>query len=255
MFDHDIVSVRARSAGEHAGVTGTLGQAEKCEGKLLLVDDQPARRRSLHTTLFKIGLEIAEALNGEEAFALCGIFRYDAILLAIDGKGADTVGMCAGLRRLLRPRSAILAMSASEDEQSKADALDAGADDYVIPSHTRELIARVRASLRRSKVADECHHDRIAIGDIEIVPAQRLVLKANKAVPLTPKEFHLVQYLMSHAGLPLSHARLLRAVWGASPPTRWSICARMYCSCAASLRTIPVTPAICLPRAISGIGS
>src|ERR1700683_771780 len=155
MFDHDIVSARNPSAGEHAGLTGTLRQAVKCEGTLLLVDDQPARRRSLHTRLFSMGLEIAEAVSGEEAFALCRIFRYDAILLAIDGRGMDGVGMCAELCRLLRPRSAILAMGASDDEQRKADALDAGADDYVTPSHMRELIARVRAALRRSRAADE----------------------------------------------------------------------------------------------------
>ena len=78
----------------------------------------------------------------------------------------------------------------------------------------RELIARVKAALRRSRAADEWHDERIAIGDIEIFPARRVVLKANKAVHLTPKEFNLLQYLMSHAGLPLSHARLLLAVWG-----------------------------------------
>lgn len=215
MVDLDVLSARDRSVGEHKALTGMIRQAAESEGKLLLVDDQPTRRRSLHAKLFCMGLEIAEALSGEEAFALCRIFRYDAVLLAIDGRGImDGLGMSAELRRLLGPRSAILVMSPSDNEQSKIDALDAGADDYVTPSHMRELIARVRAALRRSRAADERRHERIAVGDIEIFRERRLVLKANKAVHLTPKEFNLLQCLMSHAGFPVSHARLLREVWG-----------------------------------------
>ena len=105
-------------------------------------------------------------------------------------------------------------MSVNGDEQFAVEALEAGADDFVTMSSMRELTARVRAALRRSRAAAERTHERIVIGDIEISPARRLVLKANKPVHLTPKEFELLHYLMAHAGLSMTHARLLFAVWG-----------------------------------------
>ena len=190
-----------------------MADSLKCEGKLLVVDNGDESRRSLHTTLFNMGFEIVEASSDEQALALCHIIPFDAVLLAINGQRRSRIDLCAELHRVL-PGSAILAMSANNDEQGTVEALDAGADDFVTMSSMRELTARVRAALRRSRAAAERTHERIVIGDIEISPAHRLVLKANKPVHLTPKEFDLLHYLMANAGLSMTHARLLFAVWG-----------------------------------------
>jgi two-component system KDP operon response regulator KdpE len=189
-------------------------QTSKPEGKLLVVDDDASVRRTLHTTLYGLGFDIGEASTGDEALALCRIVRYEAVLLDINMPGKSGIETCRELRRLM-PRVAILMLSVNDDHERKIEALDAGADDYVTkPFHMRELTARIRAALRRSRAAANQTEEVIAIGDVELHPARRLVLKAGEAVHLTPKEFDLLHYLMAHAGLPITHARLLHVVWG-----------------------------------------
>jgi two-component system KDP operon response regulator KdpE len=186
----------------------------KPQGKLLVVDDDPSVRRTLHTTLYSLGFDIGEAGTGDEALALCRIVRYEAVLLDINMPGKSGIETCRELRRLM-PRVAILMLSVNDDHEAKIEALDAGADDYITkPFHMRELTARIRSSLRRSRTSTTQGEERIAIGDVELHPAKRLVLKSGEAVHLTPKEFDLLHYLMSHAGLPITHARLLHVVWG-----------------------------------------
>jgi two-component system KDP operon response regulator KdpE len=100
-------------------------------------------------------------------------------------------------------------------EEDKVTALDAGADDYITkPFNIRELAARIRAAVRRSHVAKVDADAVVRIGNIELDPARRLVRKSGEPVHLTPKEFDLLRYLMAHAGLPITHLRLLHAVWG-----------------------------------------
>jgi two-component system KDP operon response regulator KdpE len=186
----------------------------KQEGKLLVVDDDASVRRTLHTTLYSLGFDIGEASTGEEAIALCRIVRYEAVLLDINMPGKDGIETCRELRRLL-PRLAILMLSVNDDHERKIEALEAGADDYVTkPFHMRELTARIRSALRRSRASATQSDELISIGDVELHPARRLVLKSGEPVHLTPKEFDLLHYLMSHAGLPITHSRLLHVVWG-----------------------------------------
>jgi two-component system KDP operon response regulator KdpE len=186
----------------------------KQEGKLLVVDDDPSVRRTLHTTLYSLGFDIGEASTGEEAIALCRIVRYEAVLLDINMPGKDGIETCRELRRLL-PRIAIIMLSVNDDHERKIEALEAGADDYVTkPFHMRELTARIRSALRRSRATSVQSDELISIGDVELHPARRLVLKSGEPVHLTPKEFDLLHYLMSHAGLPITHSRLLHVVWG-----------------------------------------
>jgi two-component system KDP operon response regulator KdpE len=110
---------------------------------------------------------------------------------------------------------AILMLTVRESEDDKVTALDAGADDYITkPFHIRELAARVRAAVRRSAASQADSDEIIQIGDIDLDPARRLVRKAGEPVHLTPKEFDLLHFLMAHAGLPITHVRLLHAVWG-----------------------------------------
>jgi two-component system, OmpR family, KDP operon response regulator KdpE len=193
---------------------GKEAPASKQEGKLLVVDDDPSVRRTLHTTLYSLGFDIGEAGTGEEAIALCRIVRYEAVLLDINMPGKDGIETCRELRRLL-PRIAIIMLSVNDDHERKIEALEAGADDYVTkPFHMRELTARIRSALRRSRASSAQTDELISIGDVELHPARRLVLKGGEPVHLTPKEFDLLHYLMSHAGLPITHSRLLHVVWG-----------------------------------------
>lgn len=185
------------------------------QGKVLIVDDEPSVRRSLHTTLFSLGFDIGEASSGDEAIELCRIVKYDAVLLDINMPGKSGIETCAELRKM-RPRLAILIVSVNDDYERRVQALEAGADDYVIkPFHMRELTARIRASLRRTRNSSPVElEDVIAAGDLRLNIGRRLVLKAGETVHLTPKEFDLLHYLMSNRGLPVTHERMLHTIWG-----------------------------------------
>jgi two-component system, OmpR family, KDP operon response regulator KdpE len=191
-------------------------QTSLSEGKVLIVDDEPSVRRTLHSTLYSLGFDIGEASSGEEAIELCRIVKYDAVLLDVNMPGKSGIETCADLRRM-RPRMAILIVSVIDDYERRIQALEAGADDYVTkPFHMRELTARIRASLRRTRATPAIEmEDVIEIGDISVNVARRLVIKGGAAVHLTPKEFDLLHYLMSNRGLPVTHERLLNTVWGA----------------------------------------
>ena len=157
------------------------------EGKLLIVDDEPAVRRALHSTLFALGFDIGEAASGEEAIALCRISKYDAVLLDINMSGKSGIETCAELRRLL-PKLAILMISVNEDEERKVQALEAGADDYVTkPFHMRELTARIRAALRRARTTSTDSDVIILIGDLTLHPTRRLVQIAGSPSISRPK--------------------------------------------------------------------
>jgi two-component system KDP operon response regulator KdpE len=195
---------------------GQAAQPEHAEGKVLITDDDVSVRRALHTTLLSLGFDIGEAASGEEAIELCRIIKYDAVLLDINMPGKSGIETCAELRKM-RPKLAILMVSVNDDYERKIKALEAGADDYVTkPFHMRELTARIRASLRRTRATSAVdNEDVITIGDMNLKPARRLVQKAGVTIHLTPKEFDLLHYLMANRGLPITHARLLSAVWGA----------------------------------------
>ena len=183
-------------------------------GKLLIVDDEPAVRWALNRTLRAMGFEISEASNGDQALALVRTVRLDAVLLDINMPGMGGVDACREIRRIM-PLVGILMLTVKDSEADKIRALDAGADDYVTkPFNVRELAARIRAVIRRSQTLHTSVSTPINIGEIELDPARRLVRKAGETIRLTPKEFDLLHYLMSHAGLSLTHARLLAAVWG-----------------------------------------
>jgi two-component system, OmpR family, KDP operon response regulator KdpE len=183
-------------------------------GKLLIVDDEPAVRWALHRTLRVMGFDISEAANGEQALALLRTVRFDAVLLDIAMPGMDGVRACREIRKLM-PLVGILMVTVKDSEAEKIEALDAGADDYVTkPFNVRELAARIRATVRRSQTSQAFATAAIHIGEVELDPARRAVRKAGEGIHLTPKEFDLLHYLMSHAGLSLTHSRLLAAVWG-----------------------------------------
>jgi two-component system KDP operon response regulator KdpE len=194
---------------------GTKPLANRQEGRLLIVADDPPARRTLHAVLHGLGFDIGEAGTGEEAIALCHIVRYEAVLLDLNIPGGKrAIDACRELRRML-PRAAILMLSVNGDPERKIEGLEAGADDYVTkPFHMQELTARIRSALRCLRASSTQTDEPIAIADIELHPARRLVLKAGEPVHLTPKEFDLLHYLMAHPGLPIARSRLLQVVWG-----------------------------------------
>jgi two-component system KDP operon response regulator KdpE len=184
------------------------------QGKVLIVDDESSIRRALHNTLQAMGFLVDEASTGEAALLLVRKSEYDVVLLDINMPGMGGIQACREIRKSL-PQLGILMLTVRDGEDDKVTALDAGADDYITkPFNIRELAARVRAAVRRASAAHFDHEAVIRIGDIEIDPARRLVRKAGAPVHLTPKEFDLLYYLMAHAGLPMTHLRLLHAVWG-----------------------------------------
>lgn len=182
-------------------------------GNVLIVDDERSIRLSLKTILGNFGFDIVEAARGEEALALVRTEPFDAVLLDINMPGIGGIEVCR-LMRKSSPRLPIVMLTVQGGEDRKVEALNAGADDYITkPFQLRELTARLRAAVRRNRVADD-EDAAILIGDIRLDPARHLVEKQGHSVHLTPKQFDLLHYLMAHAGRPIPHAKLLRSVWG-----------------------------------------
>jgi two-component system KDP operon response regulator KdpE len=162
-----------------------------------------------------MSFEIVEAESGEQALALVRAVRFDVVLLDIGMPGMNGIETCRKIRNLM-PLLGIVMLTVKNREEDKIQALDAGADDYITkPFHLGELAARLRAAVRRARAFEVDEAAAIKIGEIELDPARRLVKRAGTEIHLTPKEFELLYFLMSHAGLPLPHARILAAVWGA----------------------------------------
>jgi two-component system KDP operon response regulator KdpE len=182
--------------------------------RLLIVDDEPALRKALNTSLSSIGFTIAEARNGEEALAALRRNPADLVLLDINMPGMGGIEVC----RRMRSASAqigIVMVTVRESEEDKVEALEAGADDFVTkPYRLRELIARLRAVLRRSTSRSQPPDKILRVGALEIDLERRLVTKHGTEIRFSPTEFELLAYLVQHQGAPVLHSRLLQAVWG-----------------------------------------
>ena len=183
--------------------------------RILVVDDESAIRRALRPPRVELGFQGAEASRGEEALQLLRSSTFDAVLLDVNMPG---IGGVETLRRIraIAPRLPILMLTVRDKEEEKVEALDLGADDYVTkPFSTRELIARVRAAIRRVKAPARAEDAPIEIGEIRLEPVKRSVTKRGQPVHLTRKEFDILHCLMIRAGRVVTYARLLTAVWGA----------------------------------------
>jgi two-component system KDP operon response regulator KdpE len=183
--------------------------------RILVVDDESAIRRALRPPLVELGFQVAEASRGEEALQLLRASVFDAVLLDVNMPG---IGGVETLRRIrtFAPRLPILMLTVRDKEEEKVEALDLGADDYVTkPFSTKELIARVRAAIRRVKSPIRAEDAPIEIGEIRLEPVKRNVTKRGQPLHLTRKEFDILHCLMIRAGRVVTYARLLSAVWGA----------------------------------------
>ena len=139
---------------------------------------------------------------------------YDLVLMDLNMPGIGGVDACRRIRREF-PQISILVVTVRDSEEDKIEALDAGADDYITrPFQIGELTARIRAVLRRSRTPAPAVEETVQVGIFELHPARRLLKKRGEEIRLTPTEFDLLAYLMSHAGHPILHAKLLSSVWG-----------------------------------------
>jgi two-component system KDP operon response regulator KdpE len=181
--------------------------------RILVVDDEPQIRRVMRATLTARGYFIDDARTGEEALDKLREEKYDLVLLDMNMPGIGGMATCRAIRESWD--IAIVVLTVRNTEKDKVEALDAGADDYVTkPFSMPELIARVRAALRRLPQSGDANSSPILAGDMEINPATRRVIIRNKEVRLTPKEFDLLFHLASQPNVPIPHGNLLQAVWG-----------------------------------------
>jgi len=181
-------------------------------GRILVIDDEPQIRRLMRTTLIGAGYEVDDARTGEEGLVKMSAFHPDLVLLDINMPGMGGLLTCEALRE--DKNIAIIMLTVRDSERDKVAALDAGADDFVTkPFSTPELLARIRAALRRVPVS-QSSPDRIQIGSLVIDFVARTVSKGDKPVHLTPKELDLLRYLALHPNHVISHRELLQAVWG-----------------------------------------
>jgi two-component system KDP operon response regulator KdpE len=178
---------------------------------ILVIDDEPQIRRVLRSTLSFRGYEISEAATGEEGVELAGKLKPDLILLDVNLPGISGIEACKEIRRT--SDAPIIMLTVRSAERDKVVALDAGADDYVTkPFGIEELLARVRASLRRHAPAEAMapFHAK----DLSVDFEKRHVTAGGEEVHLAPKEFEVLKQLMMQQGKPVTHRRLLQTVWG-----------------------------------------
>jgi len=179
--------------------------------RVLVVEDDAAIRRLLHAALTRAGYHVIEAADARAALAALAIDKPEAVLLDLglpDRDGLELVPLikAAGV--------ALIVVSARGDTDQKVAALDLGADDYVIkPFDSEELHARLRTALRH-RLAASSQSDKVVLGDVTIDLSARLITRAGEEVHLTPKEYAMIVELAKHPGRVITHAQLLRAVWG-----------------------------------------
>ena len=180
-------------------------------GRILVIDDEPQITRVLRASLSAQGFDVRTANEPEEGLQVFKDWPPDLVVTDLMMPGMSGVEVC----RAIRVHSAvpILVLSVRDHERSKVEALDAGADDYVTkPFNIQELLARVRAHLRR---APERTTSAIEAGDFVVDAVAHSITVQGKAIHLTPKEFDLLLHLAGHAGKVMTHRVLLTTVWGA----------------------------------------
>jgi len=181
-------------------------------GRILVVDDDPQIRRVMRVTLTGQSYEVDDAKSGEAALDKLRGQRFDLVLLDMNMPGMGGLETCRAIRA--QSDIAIIMLTVRDSESDKVDALDAGADDYVTkPYNSPELLARIRAALRRTPSMQE-PTGRVMLGAVEIDFDGRAVSAQGRTVRLTPKEFELLRYLVGHANKTVTHRELLQAVWG-----------------------------------------
>jgi two-component system KDP operon response regulator KdpE len=182
-------------------------------GHILVVDDEPQIRRVMRTTLVSQGYEVSDARTGEDALNLIRCEKYDLMLLDVNMPGISGLETCREIRHV--SDMPILMVTVRGAERDKVQALDAGADGYLTkPFSVSELLARIRAVLRRANFPAGMHNTVLKLGHVEIDFEARKIIARGQQIRLTTKEFDLLSYLAAHANRTIKHRELLQQVWG-----------------------------------------
>ena len=181
--------------------------------KILVVDDEPQIARVLRRGLESHGFEVRVANDGESALDMFQAINFDLIITDLGMPNMSGIELCKRVRQ--RSKVPVIVLSVKGEESTKVEALDAGADDYVTkPFGMDELLARVRALIRRVGSASSETDSVIEMGDFKVETALRRLVVRDKEVRLTPKEYDLLMYFISHPDRVLTHKAILAAVWG-----------------------------------------
>ncbi|MBZ5507994.1 MAG: response regulator transcription factor [Acidobacteriia bacterium] len=181
--------------------------------RILVVDDEPQITRTLRMSLSMHGYEIHVANDGEAGLEAFETSKPDLVITDLSMPKMTGIELCEHIRD--RSQVPIIVLSVRGEDKHKVEALDKGADDYVTkPFSISELLARIRANLRRASVGKEEVSEPIDIGDFHIDLQGHVVTVHGEEIHLTPKEFDLLAYMARHPGKVLTHRMLLNAVWG-----------------------------------------
>jgi two-component system KDP operon response regulator KdpE len=182
--------------------------------RILIVDDEPAMRRALRASLSASGYVVEEAQDGEAALAIVRRQPADLVLLDIQMPGMNGIEVCRRIRTLA-PHAGIVMITASDSVDEKIQTLEGGADDYVTkPFLFRELLARLRALMRRTGGSEVVGCAVLRAGALELDIRNHTLRKSGEEIHLSPIEFDLLAMLMQNSGAPIEHSRMLRAIWG-----------------------------------------
>lgn len=182
-------------------------------GRLLVVDDEPQIRRVLRAALSTQGYEVDDASSGAEALERLRASHFDLVLLDFNMPGLGGLETCRAIRA--GSDVAVIMLTVRNTEADTIEALDSGADDYVgKPFSMPELMARIRAVLRRLPASEDGVPLVLKLADFEVNFETRRVITGGRSVRLTPKEYDLLRHLVANANVSISHQRLLQAVWG-----------------------------------------
>ena len=188
--------------------------------RVLVVDDEPAIRRFLRTSLAAQNYLVLEAEDGKSALDMLKRNTVDVLVLDLGLPGADGFEIIRGLREV-GSALPIVVLSSRADEAGKVRALDLGADDYVTkPFGMDELLARIRAAVRH-RLQQEGEKPVFRAGDLSVDLVRRIVAVRGAEVKLTPREYDLLRLLVSHAGKVLTHRFILREVWGSEADVQY----------------------------------
>jgi two-component system KDP operon response regulator KdpE len=181
--------------------------------RILIVDDERQITRVLSRGLTSKGYDVHVAADGEAALQTFGDWHPDLVITDLSMPNMNGLELCRRLRAF--SEVPIIVLSVKGEERAKVEALDAGADDYVTkPFGIDELLARIRATLRRAPIAEPGARNVLEAGDFHLQLDERKLTIKSKEIRLTPKEYDLMAYLLRHSGKVLTHHMLLGAVWG-----------------------------------------
>jgi two-component system, OmpR family, KDP operon response regulator KdpE len=180
---------------------------------VLVIDDEPQIRRALRIGLERNGYQVILAVNGEEGLDMAALHPTDFVILDLAMPGVDGVEVCRQLRAW--STVPVIVLSVREGERDKIAALDAGADDYLTkPFSLDELLARLRAVLRRAHTNVEAETPLFSAGELHIDFSRRRVTLAGEEIHLTPIEYELLKFMARHPNRVLTHRHLLTKIWG-----------------------------------------